>query len=189
MRKLHLMSASAAVLTGALFMTGAAFAQQQNPASPASPTQPTTPAQPAPVQPRMPETMQDSIGQAEKNPLEGVDLATLIDMNVTDSAGESIGDVNDIVLDAQGQPSALIIGTGGILGVAEREVKVDASEVTLEQGDGAVQLISLTSAQVEKLPTYAASDTETTYRNSKADKPDTAPAPQSAPPASTTPAP
>lgn len=48
----------------------------------------------------------------------------LIGMTVKNAAGESIGDINEVVLGKDGKVAAVVIGVGGVLGIGEREVAV-----------------------------------------------------------------
>jgi sporulation protein YlmC with PRC-barrel domain len=49
----------------------------------------------------------------------------LIGTNVVNTANETIGEINDIVLDKDGKVAAVIIGVGGFLGIGERDVAVN----------------------------------------------------------------
>jgi sporulation protein YlmC with PRC-barrel domain len=49
--------------------------------------------------------------------------------NVYNSSGQSIGDLNDIVLDKDGKIAALVVGVGGFLGLGEKNVAVDWDQV------------------------------------------------------------
>jgi sporulation protein YlmC with PRC-barrel domain len=48
----------------------------------------------------------------------------LIGTTVVSASNESIGDVNDVVVDANGQVMAVVIGVGGFLGIGEKDVAV-----------------------------------------------------------------
>ena len=49
----------------------------------------------------------------------------LIGAKVVNSAGETVGDINEIVLDGSGKATAAVIGVGGFLGLGEHEVAVN----------------------------------------------------------------
>jgi sporulation protein YlmC with PRC-barrel domain len=51
--------------------------------------------------------------------------------------GESIGEINDVLVTQDGSINAVIIGVGGFLGIGEKDVAVDMS--ALELGPGATQ--------------------------------------------------
>lgn len=48
----------------------------------------------------------------------------LIGTAVRNAANESIGDINEILIDKTGKVAAVIVGVGGFLGMGEREVAV-----------------------------------------------------------------
>ena len=49
--------------------------------------------------------------------------------SVYNTAGQSIGDLNDILFDKDGKVSALVVGVGGFLGLGEKNVAVDWDQV------------------------------------------------------------
>jgi len=48
----------------------------------------------------------------------------LIGTTVVSANNESIGDVNDVILDRNGQVMAVVVGVGGFLGIGEKDVAV-----------------------------------------------------------------
>lgn len=50
--------------------------------------------------------------------------SSLIGTTVVSANNESIGDVNDVILDRNGQAMAAVIGVGGFLGIGEKDVAV-----------------------------------------------------------------
>jgi sporulation protein YlmC with PRC-barrel domain len=48
----------------------------------------------------------------------------LIGTTVVSANNESIGDVNDVVLDGDGRAMAVVVGVGGFLGIGEKDVAV-----------------------------------------------------------------
>jgi sporulation protein YlmC with PRC-barrel domain len=44
---------------------------------------------------------------------------------VYNASGQSIGDLNDVVIDKEGKISALVVGVGGFLGLGEKNVAVN----------------------------------------------------------------
>ena len=57
--------------------------------------------------------------------------STLIDTKVTNAAGETIGDINDVLIDKDGKVAAVVLGVGGFLGVGERHAAVTFSSLQL----------------------------------------------------------
>ena len=55
----------------------------------------------------------------------------LIGTTVVSANNESIGDVNDVVMERDGKVAAVIIGVGGFLGIGEKDVAVPFSQIEL----------------------------------------------------------
>jgi sporulation protein YlmC with PRC-barrel domain len=65
----------------------------------------------------------------------------------TGADAETIGDISDLVIDANGDIAAAVIGVGGFLGVGEKLVAVDFRELALSLGpDGAPRYVLATNA-------------------------------------------
>jgi PRC-barrel domain len=62
----------------------------------------------------------------------------LIGTTVVGPNNESIGDVNDVLLDRSGQAVAVIIGVGGFLGIGEKDVAVSFSQLEFTSRNGSV---------------------------------------------------
>jgi hypothetical protein len=104
-----------------LVVTSLAFAQQQ----------PKT-EQPAPPEQQTQQTGQGMVefvdGQQQSDWMTGA----LIGRSVTNSQGETLGDINDIIIDEQGKVVAVIIGVGGFLGLGEKNVGVRYTSLKFE---------------------------------------------------------
>jgi sporulation protein YlmC with PRC-barrel domain len=71
--------------------------------------------------------------------------------NGTGEDAENIGEVNDLVLDAEGNIESIVIGVGGFLGIGEKSVAVEYSEVDWAERDGDRWLvIAATKEQLEQ---------------------------------------
>ncbi len=55
----------------------------------------------------------------------------LVGATVYSSAGEKVGDVNDLLVDATGKVSGVVVGVGGFLGVGEKSVALSWDAVTV----------------------------------------------------------
>ena len=51
------------------------------------------------------------------------------------SAGENIGEINDVLISQNGSVNAVLIGVGGFLGIGEKDVAVNMSALQLGPGD------------------------------------------------------
>ena len=58
--------------------------------------------------------------------------SALIGRNVMNSAGEILGDIEDIIIDEQGKVVAVVIGVGGFLGIGEKGVGVRYTDLQFE---------------------------------------------------------
>jgi len=88
---------------------------------------------------------------------------TEVDGNVAIKAGaetewDDIGEINDILLDENGDVKAVILGVGGFLGLGERDVTVsmDAIKVVKEEGDTNDRFLVVTTSKemLEKAPEF-----------------------------------
>ncbi len=74
---------------------------------------------------------------------------------VYNTAGESIGDINDLLLGPDGKITTLVIGVGGFLGMGEKNVAVPFDQLDVVQRDGAWFLaVNTTKAALAAAPTF-----------------------------------
>ena len=71
---------------------------------------------------------------------------------------EDIGEINDIIVTAEGNVSSVILGVGGFLGIGERDVAVNmgALEVVREDGESNDRflVVKTSKEQLEQLPEF-----------------------------------
>jgi ribosomal 30S subunit maturation factor RimM len=104
--------------------------------------------------------------------------------NGTGDDAEKIGDVNDMVVAADGQIESVIIGVGGFLGIGEKDVAVNFGEVEWADREGdRWMVVATTKEQLEQQPAFdrtpyepAAAPVAGTDPNMPADQTATAPA-------------
>ena len=106
-----------------------------------------------------------------------------------DPNAENIGDVNDLIIDDNGEITQAVIGVGGFLGIGEKDVAVPFDDLQVVERDGDIRLIySASKEQLENAEAFdrtaydpsarapkqqAATDTTGTGLNSGAgDRPD-----------------
>jgi sporulation protein YlmC with PRC-barrel domain len=125
----------------ATLVTTGAFAQDA--AAPAAPVAPST-EQAAPTAP---------IAKAD-----GFLATNIIGETVYNGTGENaenIGDVNDVVIAADGAVDSVIIGVGGFLGIGEKDVAVKFGELDWAEKDGDRWLVvAMTKEQLEAQPAF-----------------------------------
>jgi sporulation protein YlmC with PRC-barrel domain len=129
----------------ALSLGGATFAQDR-PGAPAAPS-----TERAPATGTAPTTR-----AAPAGPVGSIGAATLVGVDVKNSAGENIGEIKDVVVDQSGKATSVILGTGGVLGLGERNVPLGWDQVQISRDDGGkLQAVTnLTKEQLEAMPEY-----------------------------------
>ncbi|TCL75832.1 PRC-barrel domain-containing protein [Rhizobium sp. BK251] len=153
------------VAAGALFATAlapAAFAQSATtPAEPAPSVEATQPATPAPALPadnaQAPAAAPSTdTAQAPAAPgsylteqsADQISANTYIGQSVYNSNNESIGSVNDLIMQKEGGLVAAVVGVGGFLGIGEKNVAVPMDKIAVAQNtqDGTVKLTTSETA-------------------------------------------
>ena len=88
----------------------------------------------------------------------------LIGTTVKNPGNETIGDVNDVILDKDGKVAAIVIGVGGFLGMGERQVAVDFKSVRVShEGNSTVVMFNATKDGIKSAPAWTwSSDNGTT---------------------------
>jgi len=153
----------------ALF-AGAALAQSTTPSSPANPATPTpgvtspNAASPSATSPSAP--MADTTGTVSgmwyTTPISANQhrASDLINQSVYNRANERVGEVNELVLDANGQVVAAIIGVGGFLGIGERNVAVNFSQLQMMTDNNTMRIVvNADKAQLQQAPEFRRPDT------------------------------
>ncbi len=114
---------------------------------------------PAPADPAAP--MADPAAPAATVVRSDGNLASnIIGENVYNGSGDdaaNIGDVNDIVIAADGKVESVIVGVGGFLGIGEKNVAVNYSDIDWAEKNGDRWLVvSMTKEQLESQPAFDA---------------------------------
>jgi len=73
------------------------------------------------------------------------------DMDLVGPNGDEIGDVEEVLADASGQPSGIAAEVGGFLGIGDKTVVIDLDQVRVENER---LVTSLTKEQLEALPEW-----------------------------------
>ena len=86
-----------------------------------------------------------------------------IGQSVINTAGETLGDVNDLLFDRKGQISTVIIGVGGILGMGEKNVGVPYGMLTFDVGKTGARVIvvALGKQDLANAPAFTATEKST----------------------------
>jgi hypothetical protein len=86
----------------------------------------------------------------------GLLASNLIGTTVYSADVQSIGDINDIILSQQGEPSQVIVGVGGFLGIGEKDVVLDMSKLQIAAtDDGNLKVVAQTSQEeLQNMPAF-----------------------------------
>jgi sporulation protein YlmC with PRC-barrel domain len=82
--------------------------------------------------------------------------SSLIGTTVENPAGDTLGNINDVVLSNGGTVDAVVIGVGGFLGIGEKNVGVnfDAIEETADESGNVVLVLNANTEDLEAAPQY-----------------------------------
>ncbi|MCZ4354216.1 PRC-barrel domain-containing protein [Roseovarius aestuarii] len=76
----------------------------------------------------------------------------------TEGEWDDIGEVNDLVINTDGQVDSVILGIGGFLGIGERDVAIKMSEIRVltdqDDPDDRFLVVSASRADLETVPAY-----------------------------------
>ncbi len=156
----------------ALAAAAPALAQETRSASPApaekmermDPTQRTHPA----IKPTEPSTlpragdMAGTLDKSAETAASGGDwrASSLIGSSIRNAANEAIGDINDLLVGADGQVSAVVVGVGGFLGIGEKNVAIPFDELSFSKNKNGktVVMSKVTKKALESMPEWRAAE-------------------------------
>ena len=96
-------------------------------------------------------------------PAEKLLASKLLNESVLNKANESIGDINDVVIDKSGKVASVIVGVGGFLGLGEKNVALSFDQLSFAtDNDG--DLTVTTGATKESLQSAPAYEKPGTHR-------------------------
>lgn len=145
--------------------------------APAPPETPRAPAREdarlAPLPPPARDNPARETARAEQNPSVApraappaggaLNLAGIIGREVKNARGETIGEIEEVLLDASGRVDMVIVGVGGFMGFGGRDVALRWSDLRFAEG-GRDAFVTMTEMQLKQMPEYrrAPSGTMTT---------------------------
>jgi len=127
----------------------AAPAMAQTTTTPAPADRPAA-TMPAPATP--PAAMAPAARKDEGNPTTGMRVSKIIGTKVKNSAGESVGSVDDLVVREKDQVVMAVLSVGGFLGIGDRKVAVPWNELTF--GTDRTITYNVTKEQLKEQPEY-----------------------------------
>ena len=129
------------IVAASLLTTVPAFAQT----APTAPAPAATPAPAAPAVPAAKVAVPGNVFYRGTQPGQYMAKDRLLGTNVTGKDGKIIGDIEDLILNANQEVEGVIIGVGGFLGAGEKKIGVRYSALQITRKDGKT-LISLPQA-------------------------------------------
>lgn len=84
----------------------------------------------------------------------------IVGTTVMNPGGETLGGVNDLIVDGSGQVKGVVIGIGGFLGIAQKNVAVAYDSLTSKtESDGkTVMILEATKETLQKAPDFLTAD-------------------------------
>ncbi|MFN3882949.1 MAG: PRC-barrel domain-containing protein [Nitrincola lacisaponensis] len=94
-------------------------------------------------------------GHISTTPVNGIKASNLLGTKVQTQSDEEIGSVNELIIDANGQVVAILIGVGGFLGVGEKDVAIGWGHITRSgTADKAELRVDLSADDLRSAPKF-----------------------------------
>jgi sporulation protein YlmC with PRC-barrel domain len=128
-----------------LIAAPAAFAQTTT-TPPATSPPVATPSPPAasPSAPTSPDGMKFYSSQPGQ-----MRASKLIGINIKNNANETVGEINELILDKDGKIAAVVVGVGGFLGMGQHEVAMDYKSLNVKYDPNAMTDAGATTVTVD----------------------------------------
>jgi sporulation protein YlmC with PRC-barrel domain len=87
-------------------------------------------------------------------------VSNVTGMRVLNTAGEELGDINDIVVNQSGKPAVAVIGVGGFLGMGEKDVGIsfDRLQFAMNEQNERVVRLDATKETLEAAPSFVVNE-------------------------------
>ena len=82
-----------------------------------------------------------------------IDAAKLIGRNIVNTNGDTVGEIDSVVIDPSGKVRYVIVGVGGFLGIGKKEVALAWDQLSISD-DGEKVTTAATKDQLAALPEY-----------------------------------
>ncbi|EWY39552.1 hypothetical protein N825_05485 [Skermanella stibiiresistens SB22] len=93
-----------------------------------------------------------------------VSVSDMMGRTVRGSDGESLGSVEDVIIDPQsGEARQLVISSGGFLGIGAKQIAVDLASANLGTQENDLLLPNMAQADIEALPEFEMEEGMTTF--------------------------
>jgi len=99
----------------------------------------------------------DTAGETTTQARTQIDAESLLGLAVVNAEGETIGEVDNVVIDAEGEVRHVIVGVGGFLGIGEKSVALPWNSLVVA-ADGTSATVPYTQEQLAALPSHVYPD-------------------------------
>jgi sporulation protein YlmC with PRC-barrel domain len=124
--------------------------------------------QPAPA---MPKSTTPAATSAAMTMTDGLRASKLIGANIKNNEGDTIGEVDDLILSSSDKTLQAILSVGGFLGIGERHVAVPYKSLKVTRAhDDDVIVYHTTKAELEGMPKFSYDDSEKMTQSIRASK-------------------
>ena len=96
---------------------------------------------------------QTAAGTARNQSASGVRASKLIGATVKNKAGDSIGEISDLVVSAGANVTTAVVKAGGVLGIGDKKIAVPYKSFSVSP-DGKTVYLDMTAEQLKSLPPY-----------------------------------
>lgn len=101
------------------------------------------------------ESRKQSRGYIAAVPAKGMEVSDLIGAEVSTIGDENVGEVDDLIINAEGQVVAIVVAVGGFLGMGEKAVAIGWDDVTKSGNSDELKLrINLTREALGSAPAF-----------------------------------
>lgn len=100
-----------------------------------------------------PVAAQEAVARGNLEAMNNVDVAGLIGKDVVDAKRESIGEIESVHVNTDGEVESVIVGVGGFLNMGEHDVAIDWDILNFSK-DGEEISVALTETQLKAMPPY-----------------------------------
>jgi len=89
-----------------------------------------------------------------------ISASELLDENVVNAANETVGDIDDVILDANGKVASVVVGVGGFLGMGEKTVALPFENLSFARDNDNDLVVStnVTKENLQAAPAYVKPD-------------------------------
>src|SRR5690554_5882361 len=91
--------------------------------------------------------------ETQQHDAQSLDAQSLIGRDVVNAEGDRIGEVDNVVVDSEGQIRHVMVGVGGFLGIGEKSVALGWDELVLTADGGSIA-VPYTREQLTALPDH-----------------------------------